>query len=417
MGLPIKIFETNDKKYLFDGLSFDLYEIEDEESLEEYLANYKAENMDKDENPNNRALRKVVINTSNECNLHCKYCYAEGGSYGRQCSKMEIQTFDRIINDLKLQGITEIGVFSFFGGEPLMNFPLIKYGIPKILEDFTVKNFEVVTNGTRLTEEIIYFFKKYDVSLSISLDGPEKINDFLRGAGVYKRAKKSLELCKKLNYSRLYISATYTKIHEDAGISYSDLCHLLAEEQVGMTVSSVLTKDEELRLCKKLDKETLKQDIHYSLDNILKKEHSSNVNPYVNAFLLSLAFQAKTKTFCDDLLSKYSITYDYNGEKYNCFRFWNDATYSIKNGIDDERIMKANDKNQYYQCADCWAKNMCKICIAAVLQGDDALPFNEERCANREAFEIVLHEVAAIVAQGQQTNLVRNYKDSFVFYK
>lgn len=74
-----------------------------------------------------------------------------------------------------------------------------------------------------------------------------------------------------------------------------------------MTVSSVLTKDEELRLCKKLDKETLKQDIHYSLDNILKKEHSSNVNPYVNAFLLSLAFQAKTKTFCDDLLSKYQL--------------------------------------------------------------------------------------------------------------
>lgn len=58
MGLPIKIFETNDKKYLFDGLSFDLYEIEDEESLEEYLANYKAENMDKDENPNNRAVKK-----------------------------------------------------------------------------------------------------------------------------------------------------------------------------------------------------------------------------------------------------------------------------------------------------------------------------------------------------------------------
>lgn len=417
MGLPIKIFETDNKKYLFDGLSFDLYEIEDEESLSCYLSNYAQKDLDNDANSNKGALRKVVINTSNACNLNCKYCYAEGGSYGRESSKMHIQTFDGIISDLKSQGITEIGVFSFFGGEPLLNFPLISYGIPKLLDNFMVKNFEVVTNGTLLTEKIIRFFKRYDVSLSISLDGPEKITDSLRGAGVYKRAKASLELCKKLNYPRLYISATYTKVHEDAGISYSDLCHLLEEEKVSVTVSSVLTNNKELRLCRELDIATLKRDIQYTLANILQNYHCSNVNPYVNAFLLSLLFRTKTMTFCDDLLSKYSIAYDYNGDKYNCFRFWNDATYSIKDGIADDRIAKANNKNQYPQCVDCWARNMCKICIAAVMQGVDTLPFDEDRCANRDAFEIVLHEVAKIVAQGKQTELAKNYLDSFVFYK
>jgi uncharacterized protein len=102
-----------------------------------------------------------------------------------------------------------------YGGEPLLEFPLIKKIIEYSEQQFFGKKltFSITTNATLLSEEMIFYFRDHDVSLMISLDGPKDINDknrvFVNGEGTYETVIKHIELVKKVApeyYKKLMIS-------------------------------------------------------------------------------------------------------------------------------------------------------------------------------------------------------------------
>lgn len=130
-----------------------------------------------------RNFNSLFLEVTEECNLMCKYCY-----YGEKENrrKMSPKVIDRVINRLidnesRSNGIPSI---TFFGGEPLLNFSLIKYCIDKCRrsdnEVLQGTEFKVVTNGMLLTEEIVNYFNKEGVYVTISLDGNKTQHDYLR---------------------------------------------------------------------------------------------------------------------------------------------------------------------------------------------------------------------------------------------
>ncbi len=410
----IKTFIVNNEKYVFNGNTMELFSVNNDEELCNYIEENEEELDNKDEE---NSLRKVVINVSNKCNLNCLYCYAEGGSYGRKDELMKKDTFIKIVDELINKGINRIGIVSFFGGEPLLNYKLIEYAIPYLKEKIAIDNIEIVTNAFLLNREIIMNLKKYDVSLSISFDGPENITDCLRGSGVYKRAVSSIELCKSLNYNKLCISATYTHKHEKMGYSYNDICKYLEQFDTKISVSRVLSSNKELVVQNKLTIEEASKDINRSFENILNNKQYTAINSSVYSLLLSLFCSSKSYTYCDDLLSSNSISYDYNGDKYNCFRFWGDQKYKITNEIISNLIEKENNKDNNIICTNCWAKKICKICTAAIKQGVDRLPISNDRCGQKEMYELVMCRLIELIQSEKHTILAKNFLDNFLIYK
>jgi uncharacterized protein len=118
-------------------------------------------------------IKYIVLWLTNDCNLNCKYCYADAGK------KKEYMTFDTAIKALKLADSKY--TLQLAGGEPLMNMSLIQ-DISKYLQE-TGQNtkIQIQTNGLLLTEENVLLLKKMNASLGVSLDGVSEVNEDLRG--------------------------------------------------------------------------------------------------------------------------------------------------------------------------------------------------------------------------------------------
>lgn len=126
------------------------------------------------------SLKNIYLITSQGCNLSCTYCYAKGGDFGRGQLLMERATMEKALDKLlPLSG--DRCVISFFGGEPLLNFDLMKdtvvYGRGLSKEKDIDLIYSITTNGTILNEDILSFLKEHISHIAVSLDGDSWIND------------------------------------------------------------------------------------------------------------------------------------------------------------------------------------------------------------------------------------------------
>lgn len=169
---------------------------------------------------------ELLLMISQDCNLRCKYCYATGGSYGEKRRFMDTKTAEKAIDVAFSLG--NIKSIVFFGGEPLLNFELIKH-----LVNYTKKRdivYGFVTNGTLLTDEMIKFFKKNNFYITISLDGPKEVNDANRiypdSRGTYDVIIKTIEKLKE-NKIKFSLEATFTKTALKKGYRARDILEFL----------------------------------------------------------------------------------------------------------------------------------------------------------------------------------------------
>lgn len=142
-----------------------------------------------------------------DCNMQCKYCFADGGNYVGKKEKPKIMTKELYMETLKFfsekyqDGISDI---TFFGGEPLLGFEEICKLIPEVVKFYQLRSerppsFIISTNATLLNESIVRFLCKYNIVLALSLDGPEEINDSARkfkdgNRGTYHKVLLAIEL-------------------------------------------------------------------------------------------------------------------------------------------------------------------------------------------------------------------------------
>jgi uncharacterized protein len=145
-------------------------------------------------------LTTMVLNVTNQCNLSCTYCYEYGEDKivdtenGRQPKFMSEETARQSVEFmLKESGANKVAHITFFGGETLLNFPVLKqtiaYARQRGAELGKEVDFSLTTNATLLKPEIIEFLASERVGVTISIDGPREVQDkfrvFNNGTGSY----------------------------------------------------------------------------------------------------------------------------------------------------------------------------------------------------------------------------------------
>ena len=130
-----------------------------------------------------RKLRMLTIQLTHGCNLRCSYCpyTSNDGTYRLHGNKkIDIETIKKGLLILRDNSVDSSRVsVGFYGGEPLVEFDLIKEAVNYCKEIFRGKevNYTITTNGTLISNEILEFFDKEDFQIVMSLDGPKELND------------------------------------------------------------------------------------------------------------------------------------------------------------------------------------------------------------------------------------------------
>jgi len=192
-----KILDCNGAKLLYNGFDNTLSEFDSliQDSLndvcgifsKEYFTEVYCEyDIESIRQKSNNRLDHVIINLTENCNMRCKYC----GYYDmRYVNSNPHKNIDKITLKMALDFIVTHSIdsyettVSFYGGEPLLHFDLIKFAV-KYLEDKNYRghkyNYRLTTNGTLLDLEVADYFATKDIMCVISLDGPVFIHDRYR---------------------------------------------------------------------------------------------------------------------------------------------------------------------------------------------------------------------------------------------
>ncbi|MEG2596948.1 MAG: 4Fe-4S cluster-binding domain-containing protein, partial [Oscillospiraceae bacterium] len=130
-------------------------------------------------------IKAMCLHIAHDCNLRCKYCFASTGDFGHGRKLMDFETGKRAIDFLitHSEGRRNLEL-DFFGGEPLMNFDVVKqvaaYARSKEKEFHKNFRFTITTNGMLLTDDKIDFINKEMSNVVLSIDGRKEINDYFR---------------------------------------------------------------------------------------------------------------------------------------------------------------------------------------------------------------------------------------------
>src|SRR6266516_4545350 len=190
-------------------------------------------------------LTTMVLNVTNQCNLSCEYCYEYGEDKivdtenGKQPKFMSEQTARESVDFmLKESGDNKVAHVTFFGGETLLNFPVLQktiaYARQRGEELGKQVDFSLTTNGTLLKPDIIEFLAEHHVGVTISIDGPKEVQDkfrvFHNGTGSYDVvAPKIKELLQRHRSRPIGARVTLTSGNRGHAISDSGYDEMLGQ--------------------------------------------------------------------------------------------------------------------------------------------------------------------------------------------
>ena len=170
-------------------------------------------------------IKSMCINISHDCNLRCEYCFAAKGDFGQGRCLMPLETAKKAIDFIIANSGTRRNLeVDFFGGEPLMNFDVVKKTVEyaRSIEKKFNKNFRftITTNGLLLDDEKIDYINREMNNAVLSLDGRKEVNDRLRvtpnGKGCYDTiVPKYQKLVAGRGEKDYYIRGTFTKYNLD----------------------------------------------------------------------------------------------------------------------------------------------------------------------------------------------------------
>lgn len=335
-------------------------------------------------------LKKLILNVSNSCNLNCKYCYANGGVYNSAEKLMNFNTAKTAI-DKFISYFGEIQQIQFFGGEPLLNYELISQCCEYIIQEqkngriHYIPIFGIVTNGTVINEKIINIIKKYNINITISCDGPKKINDLLRvdlnGNGTYDTISNTIRILYHENNIIPNIEVTYTQYHRNQGLNVSQLLSFFKDNFgihnihiVPVNIDNELAIDNYADFLESITYENIKNhDTIHKVKNIVYNL-CNNCGDYK-------VCGAGTNVFCVNV----------KGDVYPCFMMNDIEGLRVTNIFNDKEhfmadIKTCQDKYDFNQklrspCKECFNKLLCNGCMGInVLQNGNPLHFVDKEC-------------------------------------
>lgn len=317
-------------------------------------------------------IKSMCLHIAHDCNLRCKYCFASTGDFGTGRKLMPLETGKAAIDFLleKSAGRENLDV-DFFGGEPLMNFEVVKeivaYARGKEKEYGKHFDFTITTNGMLLNDENIEFINREMHNVVLSLDGRKEVNDRMRtrvdGSGSYDKILPNFKkLVEKRGDKEYYVRGTYTKYNLDFS---EDVMHIYEAGFDQISVEPVMEKPEIEYALTEADLGQIYQEYDKLTDRLSEVKRNGG---FINFFHFMIDLNqgpcvVKRLRGCGSGNEYVSITPD--GDIYPCHQFVGMEEYKMGNLADGtfrEDIKKEFAGAHVYSkpaCQDCWAKFYC----------------------------------------------------------
>lgn len=326
---------------------------------EEYIKEFKQRST---------VVKALCLHIAHDCNLACKYCFAEEGEYKghRELMTYEVgkQAIDFLIANSGNRKNLEV---DFFGGEPLMNFQvvkdIVKYG--RELETLHNKKFRftLTTNGVLLDDDIMEFANKEMSNVVLSIDGRKDVNDNMRpsrnGKGSYELiVPKFKKLAESRNQNNYYVRGTFT--HNNLDFS-EDVKHLADLGFKQISVEPVVALPEDSYAITEEDLPKLYEEYDKLAKIILEyKKEGKDFNFF--HFMIDLTggpCVAKRLSGCGSGTEYLAVTPW--GDFYPCHQFVGIPEYLMGNVF--EGIKTPEMREEFKQC-NVYAKEKCRNCFA-----------------------------------------------------
>ena len=323
-------------------------------------------------------IKALCLHVAHTCNLNCTYCFASQGKYHGKEALMSEETARRAIDFLVENSGTRRNLeVDFFGGEPLMNWEVVKNTVKyaRSIEEAAGKNFRftLTTNGMLIDDEVIDFANREMHNVVLSLDGRQHVHDRLRktykGEGSYERI---VPLFKKLVESRggegYYMRGTYTHFNTDFA---SDVLHMADLGFTELSMEPVVCAPGDPYALTEEDLPVLFEQYDLLAREMVKRRREGHPITFYH-YMIDLERGPcihKRIAGCGSGSEYMAVTP--TGELFPCHQFVNDPKFSIGNVFDGVKNHSLCDDfrrcNVYAhpECRDCWAKFYCSGGCAA----------------------------------------------------
>lgn len=320
-------------------------------------------------------IKAVCLNIIHDCNLRCKYCFADEGEYHGHKGRMSLDVAKKAIDYvIKKSGPRRNIEIDLFGGEPLMALDVIKPLIAYAREEEKKYNknirFTMTTNGTLLNEETMKFLDKEMGNIILSIDGRKCVNDSVRvradESGCYDNIlPKIKEMVKNRDKSKqYYVRGTFTRNNTDF---YEDVMHLANEGFDEISIEPVVLEDSHELSLREEDLDTIfkSYDDLYNEMRRRKEENDEEFKFYhFNIDLQGGPCVYKRISGCGAGYEYIAITPE--GDIYPCHQFVGKEEFKLGDIYDidkfDMKMSKEFKKAHIYnkpKCRECWAKFYC----------------------------------------------------------
>ncbi len=325
-----------------------------------------------------QVIKAMCLHVAHTCNLNCSYCFASQGKYHGERALMSYevgkQAFDFLIANSGSRRNLEV---DFFGGEPLMNWDVVKQLVAYAREQEKIYNknfrFTLTTNGMLVDDDVIDFCNKEMHNVVLSLDGRKEIHDRLRvdyaGKGSYDRiVPKFQEFVKRRGDKEYYMRGTFTHANPDFT---NDLLHMADLGFDRLSMEPVVCAPGDPAALTDEDIQVVKEQYEILAKEMLKRRKEGRPFTFYH-YMLDLTGGPciyKRLSGCGSGTEYVAVTPW--GDLYPCHQFVGDPKYllgDIWKGVTNTAVRDEFKHCNAYarkECQDCWAKLYCSGGCAA----------------------------------------------------
>ncbi|MCD8010685.1 MAG: thioether cross-link-forming SCIFF peptide maturase [Lachnospiraceae bacterium] len=313
-------------------------------------------------------VKALCLHIAHDCNLACRYCFAEEGEYHGRRALMSFEVGRKALDFLiSHSGNRRTLAVDFFGGEPTMNFQVVRdlvaYGREQEKKYDKNFRFTLTTNGVLLNDEIMEFCNREMGNVVLSIDGRKEVNDFMRpfrrGAGSYDLiVPKFQKFAESRNQDKYYVRGTFTHYNTDFS---QDVLHLadLGFKQISVEpvvappeADYAITPEDVPKICEEYDK--------LAAEMIRRNREGRGFNFF--HFMIDLSGGPcvyKRLSGCGSGTEYLAVTPW--GDLYPCHQFVGQEEFLLGNV--DEGITRPEICDEFKLC-NVYAKESCRDCFA-----------------------------------------------------
>ena len=323
-------------------------------------------------------IKALCLHVSHTCNLNCSYCFASQGKYHGDQALMSLEVGKRALDFLiENSGSRRNLEVDFFGGEPLMNWDVVKELVAYAREQEKVHNknfrFTLTTNGVLIDDDVIDFANREMSNVVLSLDGRKEIHDLTRvdfaGNGSYdKVVPKFKEIVEARGGKNYYMRGTFTHANPDFT---NDVFHMADLGFRELSMEPVVCLPDDPSALTPEDIEIVKKQYEILAEEMIKRRKEGNPFTFYH-YMIDLTNGPciyKRISGCGSGTEYMAVTPW--GDLYPCHQFVGEEKYKLGdvwNGVTNDDIREEfRSCNAYSRpdCKDCWAKLYCSGGCAA----------------------------------------------------